>query len=228
MLRRPTYRSIRAAVLSPDPKLVWFRRGSARSLDGVAARSPSQSITRLMTTVYTDIVGYSRLFALDDHETAARLKELQSGWIVPTVKQMGGHLAQTGGDSMVLLFNTVANAIKAAVEIQEVLIRHNEAHPPGREIEMRIGIDLGDIIFDETNFHGDGIIVANRLQAICPPGAVCVSRAVHDRGGTRLGLRVQSLGALVLKNVPGSVEAFVLWPDSRTGGCAIPALRRLG
>jgi adenylate cyclase len=73
---------------------------------------------------------------------------------------------------------------------------------------------LGDVIVDGHDFHGDGVIVAVRLQEVCPPGGVCISAAVHDRGGDRLGLPFERLGALTLKNIAQPVEAFVLRPTS--------------
>jgi class 3 adenylate cyclase len=75
-----------------------------------------------------------------------------------------------------------------------------------------VGVDLGDVIRDGRDFHGSGIIIAVRLQEVCPPGGVCISRAAHERGGARLGLPFESVGTLMLKNVPQPVEAFVLRP----------------
>jgi adenylate cyclase len=102
--------------------------------------------------------------------------------------------------------------VKCAVSIQSELAVENRFWPDDRRMLLRVGVDLGDVITDGTDFHGDGVIVAARLQAVCPPGGVCISGAVHDRGGDRLGLPYEALGALTLKNVPKPVEAFVLWP----------------
>lgn len=113
---------------------------------------------------------------------------------------------------MLIIFESVAQAVRCAVTIQCEVASNSDGWPLDRRIRFRIGVDLGDIIMDGMNFHGDGVIVATRLQAVCPPGGVCVSRAVHERGGERLGLQTQVLGALALKNVPRPVEAFVLWP----------------
>ena len=78
---------------------------------------------------------------------------------------------------------------------------------------------MGDVIIDGRDIHGDGIIVAARLQEVCPPGGVCISGAVHDHGGDRLGLPFESLGSLSLKNIAQPVEAFGLRPpgNERTG-----------
>jgi adenylate cyclase len=114
---------------------------------------------------------------------------------------------------MLITFDSIAEAVKCAVAIQHELALENQFWPDDRRMLLRVGVDLGDVITDGTDFHGDGVIVAVRLQAVCPPGGVCISRAVHDRGGDRLGLPYETLGILTLKNVAKPVEAFVLWPS---------------
>jgi class 3 adenylate cyclase len=177
----------------------------------------SHNVTRLMAAVYTDMAGYSRLFALDDTGTVARLQALHRELIEPAINDHHGRLVQTGGDSMLIIFESVAQAVKCAVAIQQELAIDSANWPGDRGMRLRIGVDLGDIIMDGMNFHGDGVITAARLQAVCPPGGVCVSRAVHERGGERLGLPFEALGPLVLKNVARPVEAFVLWPPGENG-----------
>jgi adenylate cyclase len=182
-----------------------------RYLSRHQAGRPGQ-ISRLMATVYTDIVGYSRLFALDDTGTADRLLDLHRRLVAPVIRRHHGELRQTAGDSMLITFDSVADAVQCAVNIQSEVATENEGWSRDRQMRLRVGVDLGDVIMNAMGFHGDGVIIAARLQAVCPPGAVCVSRAVHDRGGERLGLNSESLGLLTLKNVPRPVEAFVLWP----------------
>ena len=167
---------------------------------------------RLMVAVYTDMVGYSRLFALDDTGTVARLRDLHRRLFSPAIRQHYGRLVQTGGDSMLITFDSVSEAVKCAVTIQYALAIENSHWSPEYRMRLRVGVDLGDVIADKTGFHGDGVIVATRLQAVCPPGGVCVSRAVHERGGGRLGLSAEAIGLLTLKNVLQPVEAFILWP----------------
>ena len=192
---------------------VWSRwKGFAhrRSTAGAPDRAPApNTITRLMAALYADMAGYSRLFALDDVGTVARLRTLHQDVVEPAIDRHHGRLVQTGGDSMLIIFDSVAHAVQCAVTIQS---GNEDDGPKDREIRFRIGVDLGDIIMDGMNFHGDGVIVATRLQAVCPPGGICVSRAVHERGADRLGLPTRALGPLALKNVVHPVEAFVLWP----------------
>jgi adenylate cyclase len=172
-------------------------------------------ITRLMAVVFADMAGYSLLFALDDTGTVARLRTLHRELIEPALRHHQGRPVQTGGDSMLIIFESVAQAVKCAVTMQSAMAINTDCRPSDQRMRFRVGVDLGDIIMDGMNFHGDGVIVASRLQAVCPPGGVCVSRAVHERGGARLGLTTEALGPLTLKNVARPVEAFVMWPRPR-------------
>jgi len=169
--------------------------------------------SRLLAAVHTDMVGYSRLFALDDVGTVARLRDLRRTVFLPAIRRHRGRLVQTAGDSMLITFDSVVQAVRCAVVIQDTLHARNQVWPADLRMQLRVGVDLGDIFADGTDFHGDGVIVAARLQTFCPPGGVCVSRAVHDRSADRLGLPFESLGSLALKNLERPVEAFVLWPS---------------
>ena len=161
------------------------RRWPTASPGTVPGRVP---ITRLMAVVFADMAGYSRLFALDDTGTVARLRMMHRELIEPAICHHHGRLVQTGGDFMLIIFDSVAQAVKCAVTIQSDIAINADYWPSHQRMRFRVGVDLGDIIMDGMNFHGDGVIVASRLQAVCPPGGVCVSRAVHERGGARLGL----------------------------------------
>jgi adenylate cyclase len=204
------------AILAGDVASGWRRWGTNLRWPSVLTGRGSSEIacvTRLMAAVQTDMAGYSRLFALDDTGTVARLRQLRRDRIRPVIDRHQGMLVQTAGDSMLIIFDSISQAVRSAVAIQHGLALDNEDWPDDRRIALRIGIDLGDIIMDGMDFHGDGVIIAARLQAMCPPGGVCISRAVHERGGDLLGLRCEALGPLDLKNIARPVDAFVLWPS---------------
>ena len=184
-----------------------------RSYFTLAGRLAWRSVSgaRLMAALYADLVGYSRLFHRDDIGTVARLRQMHR-LIRPAIRWHGGRLAQTAGDSFLVTFDSVGAAVQCAVAIQYELARHDDAAQDDGNLRLRVGVDLGDVIRDGRDYHGSGVIIAVRLQEVCPPGGVCVSRAAHERGGERLGLPFEALGALMLKNVPQPVEAFVLRP----------------
>jgi adenylate cyclase len=152
------------------------------------------------------MVGYSRLIGLDDAGTLQRLRALRTNLIDPAIDEHGGRIVQTGGDSLLIVFDSIDGAVRCAVEVQERVPIHDGERPADRAIRFRVGINIGDA----TDMHGDAVNVAARLQAECPPGSVCVSRSVRDHVHGRLDLTFEERGSLNLKNIARPVEAFVL------------------
>ena len=168
---------------------------------------------RLIAVVYADMVGYSRLIGLDDLQTLERLRKLRSEVIDPGLDGHGGRIVQTGGDSLLMVFNSIDGAVRFAVKVQQDVPIFDGDQLPDRAIRFRIGINIGDAIADGTDLHGDVVNVAVRLEAECPPGGICVSRAVRDHVHGRLDLAFEELGSLKLKNIARPVQAFILKPD---------------
>ncbi len=169
---------------------------------------------RLIAVVYADMVGYSRLIGLDDAGTLGRLRALRSGLIDSAIADHGGRIVQTGGDLLLIVFDSIDGAVRCAVKVQRQIALHDEGQSADRTIRFRMGINIGDAIADGTDLHGDAVNVAVRLQAECPPGGVCVTRAVRDHVHDRLDVDFQALGALKLKNIARPVEAFILRPSA--------------
>jgi adenylate cyclase len=165
---------------------------------------------KLMAVVYADMVGYSRLIGLDDEGTLERLRTLRGTLIDPAINQHGGRIVQTGGDSLLIVFDSIDGAMRCAVKVQQQMAAYDGDYPADRTIRFRVGINIGDAIPDGTDLHGEVVNVAERLQAQCPPGGVCVTRAVRDHVRDRLELAFEELGPLNLKNIARPVEAFVL------------------
>ena len=161
------------------------------------------------------MVGYSRLIGLDDAGTLERLRTLRSNLIDPAIEEHGGRIVQTGGDSLLIVFDSIDGAVRCAVKVQQQVPIHDSDQPPDRAIRFRVGINIGDAIADGTDLHGDAVNVATRLQAECPPGGVCVSRSVRDHVHGRLDLAFEELGPLNLKNIARPVEAFLFRPSNR-------------
>ena len=177
-------------------------------------RSPDRR--RLIAVVYADMVGYSRLIALDDAGTLQRLRTLRKDLIDPAIEEHGGRIVQTGGDSLLIVFDSIDGAVRCAVRVQQQVPIHDRDQPPDQAIRFRVGINIGDAIADGTDLHGDAINVAARLQAECPPGGICLSRSVRDHVSGRLDLAFEELGSLTLKNIVQPIQAFVLRPGVGT------------
>lgn len=169
---------------------------------------------RLIAVLYADMVDYSRLTGLDDAGTLGRLLNLRRALIDPAIQEHGGHLAQTAGDSLLVVFDSIDGAVRCAVAIQQQVPDYDGDEPPEQRMRFRIGINIGDVIPHDTNLHGEAVNIAARLQTVCPPGGICVSRSVRDHVHGRLNLVFAELGPLQLKNIARPIEAFVLRPNA--------------
>ena len=173
------------------------------------ARSPPDR-RKLVAVVYADMAGYSRLIGLDDVGTLERLRALRKNLIDPAIGEHGGKIVQTGGDSLLIVFDSIDGAVRCAVKVQKLVPIQDGDQPLDRAMRFRIGINIGDAIADGTDLHGDAVNVAARLQAECPTGAICVSKSVRDHVHGRQDLAFEELGALRLKNIERPVEAFLV------------------
>ena len=176
---------------------------------------------KLIAVVHADMVGYSRLIGLDDVGTLDRLRRLRSTLIDPAIHEHGGRLVNTGGDSLLIVFDSVDGAVRFALKVQQEVPGHDHDQPPDRAIRFRVGINVGDVIPDGTDVHGDVVNVAARLQAACPPGGICVSRAVREHVHDRLDLDFRGTGiALSEEHRPASGSVCAAAGLSRRSGAA--------
>ena len=135
---------------------------------------------RLAAILAADIADYSRLMGEDEAATVRDLKGHQAV-VLPLFGRYGGRIIDTAGDGILAEFSSVIGATECAVEIQTIMATRNEGVPEARRMRFRIGINLGDVIHDETRIYGDGINVAARLEGIAEPGGICISRQVFDQ-----------------------------------------------
>jgi adenylate cyclase len=169
-----------------------------------------QDRRKLIAVVYADMVGYSRLIGLDDAGTLERMRSIRRTVIDPAIEKHGGRIVQTGGDSLLIVFDSIDGAVRCAVKVQHQVPTHDGDQPADRAIRFRVGINIGDAIADGTDLHGDAVNVAARIQAESPPGGICVTRAVRDHMRGWPDLTFEELGPLELKNIDHPVEAYVL------------------
>ena len=188
---------------------------SAAALSETSAAGASGGARRLVAILHADMVGYSRLVQLDELGTLSRLRAVREGLVAPLIGTGGGRVVNTAGDSVLVTFNSVTAAVRCAVDLQRALAE-GETGPPDRRIRFRVGVELGDVLAaaaDGADIGGHGVNLAARLQAACPPGRVCVSRAVRDQLRDRAEFGFEPFGTLSLKNIAGPVEAFLLRAD---------------
>ena len=163
---------------------------------------------RLAAILAADVVGYSRLMEVDEAGTLARLKTVRLELIDPALAKCKGRVIKTTGDGMLVEFQSVTEALRCAVDFQERMARRNRDMPASRTLLYRIGINLGDVIVEGDDILGDGVNVAARLESIAQPGGICISAAVRDQVGDRLGVGYEDLGDQHVKNINRPIWVF--------------------
>ncbi len=180
---------------------------------------------RLAAILAADIAGYSRLMHEDEPATVRDLKAHQSV-ILPLIGRHGGRIIDTAGDGIMAEFPSVIGATECAVEIQTVMAERNQPVPESRRMRFRIGINLGDVIHDETRIYGDGINIAARLEALAQPGGVLVSNTVYDQVRGKLPLTFEDVGERQVKNIEQPVRMYRLHIPGASSTPVAPLVRR--
>jgi adenylate cyclase len=163
---------------------------------------------KLAAILAADVVGYSHLMEMDEPGTLARLKSTRELLIGPKVAGSGGRVVKLVGDGMLVEFPSVVDAVTCAVEIQRAMHENNEPLPPGERLELRIGVNLGDVIVDGEDIYGDGVNIAARLEGLCEPGGVLISGTAFDQVERKLDYAFQFLGSQRVKNIETPVRLY--------------------
>jgi len=163
---------------------------------------------RLAAILAADVAGYSRLMGVDEEGTLAALKAYRRELVDPKIAEHRGRIVKTTGDGVLVEFASAVDAVRCAMEIQRILAERNVAISEDRRIELRIGINVGDIIIDEGDIYGDGVNIAARVEALARPGAVCISENAYQQVKGKLVLDVSDMGEQLLKNIAQPVRVY--------------------
>lgn len=161
---------------------------------------------RLAAVLAADVVGYSRLMRADEEGTLLALRALHNDLIGPKIAEHRGRIFKIMGDGFLVEFSSVVDAVACAAETQKTMAMQNAGEPEAARINLRMGINLGDIIVDGDDIQGDGVNVAARLEALSEPGAICVSDGVYELVRDRLDLSFEDLGEREVKNIDRPVR----------------------
>ena len=163
---------------------------------------------RLAAIFAADVVGYSRLMGQDEAGTLARLRTHRRELVDPKIAEHKGRIVKTTGDGILIEFPSVVEAVACAVAVQRGMAERNAGMPEGQRIIFRVGVNLGDIIVENDDIHGDGVNVAARLEGLAEPGGICISRMVRDQIRDKLAYPFEDLGEQSLKNISRPVRAY--------------------
>jgi class 3 adenylate cyclase/TolB-like protein len=165
---------------------------------------------RLAAILAADVAGYSRLTGTDEVGTLNALKAHRRERVDPAIARHNGRIVKTTGDGLLVEFASVVDAVVCAVAIQRAMLAFNAGIHMDRQVVFRIGINVGDIIIDGGDIFGDGVNVAARLEALCEPGGVCISRYANEQVRDKLSLTFADLGEQTVKNIARAVGVFGL------------------
>jgi class 3 adenylate cyclase len=176
---------------------------------------------RLAAILAADMAGYSRLMEADEEGVLVRQKGHRRELIDPEIHAANGRIVKSTGDGLLVEFGNAVDAVRCAVTIQSAMPRRETDVPPDQRIHYRVGINLGDILFEEGDVFGDAVNVAARLEGLSQPGAVCVSDIVHQLVDERIEAPFRNLGSQRVKNISRPVRVWQWTPDGAAREAAL-------
>ncbi|ATU94649.1 adenylate/guanylate cyclase domain-containing protein [Phyllobacterium zundukense] len=181
----------------------------------------------LAAVMIADVVGYGRLSQIDEEGTRARFQTDLKDVFEPRIAAHHGRLVKTMGDGILMEFYSVVDALRCAVEIQHQKAERNALAPLERRVDFRIGINLGDVIIEEDDIHGDGVNIADRLQALAEPGGIAISGTAYDHVKGKLPIGFTSLGEQMVKSIAEPIRVYRVVLDPAVAGKTVgPKPRR--
>ena len=169
---------------------------------------------RLAAIMAADVVGYSRLMGADEIGTLRALSAHRRELIDPTIAARHGRIVKTTGDGVLVEFPSAVEAVACAISVQQGIALRNAGVAEDKRLIFRVGINVGDIISEAGDIFGDGVNVAARLESLCEPGGLCISRAVRDQVRDKLPVTFDDLGEQQVKNIARPVRAFGLTAEA--------------
>jgi class 3 adenylate cyclase/tetratricopeptide (TPR) repeat protein len=169
--------------------------------------------SRLAVLIVADLVDYSRIMGEDEARAIGAIRELRDSHLEPKVAEQGGEVLKRMGDGWIIAFNSVTSAIQSATAVQNNL----STHPV---IKLRMGMHIGEIVEDETDFYGAGVNLAQRLQTEAPPGGIMISQDLHRQLTGELSRAFTDAGSFNLKNIALPVTGYQWRPQIRQNASA--------
>ena len=162
---------------------------------------------KLAAIMFTDMVGYSALSQRDD-KVALELLEEHREILRKIFPEFNGTEIKTIGDAFLVEFNSALEAAQCAIEIQRAFAKRNADAPANRQIELKIGIHIGDVVHRDSDVYGDGVNIASRIESVAGAGGICVSMDVERQIRNVLETRFEKLAPTELKNISVAMDLF--------------------
>src|SRR4029434_1690279 len=163
---------------------------------------------KLVTILAADVVGYSALMEADEAGTFDRVRKGRKELFEPEIEKHHGRIFKLMGDGLLAEFGSVVDAVECAVTLQRGMAERNANVAEGQRIEVRIGINLGEVIVEGDDRYGEGVNVAARLQQLADPGGICVSGKVSKEVAHKRATALRPRGEQRMKNIAEPVACY--------------------
>ena len=163
---------------------------------------------KLAAILAADVVGYSRLMEADEAGTFDRLRAHRKDLFEPAIAKHHGRIFKLMGDGLLAEFGSVVDAVECAAVLQAEMAKHNGGLPDDRRIDVRIGINLSDVIVEGEDRHGEGVNIAARLQELAEPGGILIAGTAYDHARNKVSAGFEDLGTQTLKNITEPVRIY--------------------
>jgi TolB-like protein/class 3 adenylate cyclase len=163
---------------------------------------------KLSAILAADVVGYSALMNKDEAGTFDRLRTAREQLFEPQIEKHRGRVFKLMGDGLLAEFSSVVDAVECAVSLQRGLAERSAAVAEDQRIQVRIGINLGEVIVEGNDLYGEGVNVAARLEQLAEPGGICVSGKVAKEVEKKLAFGLEPMGEHRVKNIAEPITVY--------------------
>ena len=177
---------------------------------------------RLAAILMVDVVGYTMLMGKDESGTLNLIKTLWSEHFEPKVIGHNGRIVKLMGDGALVEFPSIVDALNCAIAVQHDAYERNDGVAADERVDLRIGINLGDVIVEAEDIFGEGVNVASRLEKLSPPGGIALSATAHEHAKNKIKIQFEDIGERVLKNIDKPVRVYLWSGNSDTDQLQLP------
>lgn len=177
---------------------------------------------RLTAILAVDMAGFSRLMEQNEEDIVTRQKVHRRELFDPQIASRGGRIVKTTGDGMLVEFASAQDAVRCAINIQLAMADREGASPEERRILYRLGINLGDVLFEDGDIFGDGVNVASRLEGLAKPGGICISDIVHQAVADKIKVPFRDMGNQRVKNISRPIRVWQWTPGASLPSPELP------
>ena len=177
---------------------------------------------KLAAILSADVEGYSRLMDQNEEQTIRTLTSYRAA-ISDFVEQYRGRVVDSPGDNILAEFSSVVDAVKSAVKIQSELAERNAELPMEQRMQFRIGVNLGDVIDEDSRIYGDGVNIAARVESMAEAGGICISDRAYDQVENKVTLKYADMGEHQVKNIRRPIRIYkVLMEADESEALSLP------